>query len=118
MEQALRIAFEEVLPGVRIKYCNFHVAQAVMKRWISPAINLRALLSEDEDLSRWVKSFPGLSYLPPNLVKRGFQALGRWILAYRDQHPATIPQDIFERISGKYLSSTSLELFFTSLFTL
>jgi hypothetical protein len=104
MEQALRAAFVEVLPGVKIKYCGFHVSQATVRKWVSPSINLRSLLKvrgTGEELRRWMKSFPNLAYVPTNLVRMGFYALGRWITLFRGRHPELITQDVYVRIRGK-----------------
>jgi hypothetical protein len=102
MEAALKVAFLTVLPGINYKFCNFHVAQAVFKRFKKKRLGfmirttLRSRVEDKEaaeQVKRWVCGFANLAYLPPERVKQGIGALARWMENFNQLNPGRVPTE-------------------------
>jgi len=74
-EKAAHKAAVQQFPGCRLICCTFHLAQAWFREIQRNKTLLREYNSQSSEIGYWLKSFFGLSYLPPAEVWDGFMTL-------------------------------------------
>ncbi len=72
-EKAAQNAYAECLPNSKLKACHFHLCQNYQKK--IGEVGLKVRYEQDPEFALSMRMVPCLSFLPPHLVEKGFEAL-------------------------------------------
>ena len=72
-ESAIHAAFQNHFKNIKIKGCQFHLYQCIIKKIKKMGLNRAYLHNRDNRI--WFKKIMAISFIPPSLIDKAFNTL-------------------------------------------